>query len=46
MTGPEGGFAYGPWSSLPGFWVVGFPVGRRYSWAPTHRGAEGGRDAR
>ena len=26
-TGPEGGFAYGPWPSLPGFWVVAFPVG-------------------
>lgn len=24
---PEGGFAYGPWQSLPGFWVVGFPAG-------------------
>jgi type IV secretory pathway VirJ component len=21
---PDGGFAYGPWSTLPGFWVVGF----------------------
>ena len=26
-TDPEGGFAYGPWPSLPGFWVVAFPVG-------------------
>lgn len=25
---PEEGFAYGPWRSLPGFWVVGFPPGR------------------
>jgi type IV secretory pathway VirJ component len=25
---PEGGFAYGPWLSLPGFWIVGFPAGR------------------
>jgi type IV secretory pathway VirJ component len=25
---PEGGFAYGPWPSLPGFWIVGFPAGR------------------
>ena len=24
---PQGGFAYGPWPSLPGFWVVAFPVG-------------------
>ena len=24
----EGGFAYGPWPSLPGFWAVGFPAGR------------------
>jgi type IV secretory pathway VirJ component len=23
-TQPDGGFAYGPWSTLPGFWVVGF----------------------
>jgi phosphatidylglycerol lysyltransferase len=23
---PAGGFAYGPWPSLPGFWVVGFPA--------------------
>jgi phosphatidylglycerol lysyltransferase len=23
---PEGGFAYGPWPSLPGFWMVGFPA--------------------
>jgi phosphatidylglycerol lysyltransferase len=22
---PEGGFAYGPWRSLPGFWMVAFP---------------------
>jgi lysylphosphatidylglycerol synthetase-like protein (DUF2156 family)/type IV secretory pathway VirJ component len=22
----EGGFAYGPWPSLPGFWMVGFPA--------------------
>ena len=21
---PDGGFSYGPWRSLPGFWVVGF----------------------
>ena len=26
-TDPHGGFVYGPWSSLPGFWVVAFPVG-------------------
>ena len=26
-TDPQGGFAYGPWPSLPGFWVVAFPVG-------------------
>ena len=26
-TDPHGGFAYGPWPSLPGFWVVAFPVG-------------------
>ena len=25
---PTGGFAYGPWPSLPGFWVVAFPAGR------------------
>ena len=25
---PGGGFAYGPWPSLPGFWIVGFPAGR------------------
>jgi phosphatidylglycerol lysyltransferase len=25
---PGGGFAYGPWPSLPGFWMVGFPAGR------------------
>jgi type IV secretory pathway VirJ component len=25
---PEGGFAYGPWPSLPGFWMVGFSAGR------------------
>ena len=25
---PEGGFEYGPWPSLPGFWIVGFPAGR------------------
>jgi type IV secretory pathway VirJ component len=24
---PQGGFAYGPWPALPGFWVVAFPVG-------------------
>ena len=24
---PQGGFVYGPWRSLPGFWVVAFPVG-------------------
>ena len=24
---PAGGFAYGPWPTLPGFWVVGFPAG-------------------
>jgi phosphatidylglycerol lysyltransferase len=24
---PAGGFAYGPWPTLPGFWVVGFPSG-------------------
>jgi phosphatidylglycerol lysyltransferase len=24
----EGEFAYGPWPSLPGLWVVGFPTGR------------------
>jgi type IV secretory pathway VirJ component len=24
---PEGVFAYGPWPSLPGFWMVGFPAG-------------------
>jgi len=24
----DGGFAYGPWPSLPGFWMVGFPGGR------------------
>jgi type IV secretory pathway VirJ component len=23
---PEGGFAYGPWQSLPGFWKVAFPA--------------------
>lgn len=23
---PEGGFAYGPWPSLPGFWMVEFPA--------------------
>jgi type IV secretory pathway VirJ component len=23
-TQPDGGFAYGPWPTLPGFWVVGF----------------------
>jgi type IV secretory pathway VirJ component len=23
---PEGGFTYGPWPSLPGFWMVGFPA--------------------
>ena len=26
-TNPQGGFAYGPWPSLPGFWVVAFPRG-------------------
>ena len=26
-TDPHGGFVYGPWPSLPGFWVVAFPVG-------------------
>ena len=26
-TDPQGGFVYGPWPSLPGFWVVAFPVG-------------------
>ena len=26
-TDPDGGFVYGPWPSLPGFWVVAFPVG-------------------
>ena len=26
-TDSQGGFAYGPWPSLPGFWVVAFPVG-------------------
>ena len=26
-TDPLGGFVYGPWASLPGFWVVAFPVG-------------------
>jgi phosphatidylglycerol lysyltransferase len=25
---PAGGFAYGPWPSLPGFWTVGFPAAR------------------
>jgi type IV secretory pathway VirJ component len=25
---PEAGFAYGPWPSLPGFWMVAFPAGR------------------
>jgi phosphatidylglycerol lysyltransferase len=25
---PEGGFEYGSWPSLPGFWIVGFPAGR------------------
>jgi phosphatidylglycerol lysyltransferase len=24
---PAGGFAYGPWPRLPGFWVVGFSAG-------------------
>ncbi len=24
---PQGGFAYGPWPSLPGFWAVAFPAG-------------------
>ena len=28
MAHSEGGFAYGPWPSLPGFWAVGFPAGR------------------
>jgi type IV secretory pathway VirJ component len=27
MAEPAGGFAYGPWPTLPGFWVVGFPSG-------------------
>jgi phosphatidylglycerol lysyltransferase len=27
-TSAEGEFAYGPWPSLPGLWVVGFPAGR------------------
>ena len=26
-TNLQDGFAYGPWPSLPGFWVVAFPVG-------------------
>ena len=26
-TDLDGGFVYGPWPSLPGFWVVAFPVG-------------------
>ena len=26
-TDLHGGFVYGPWPSLPGFWVVAFPVG-------------------
>jgi type IV secretory pathway VirJ component len=29
-----GGFEYGPWSSLPGFWVAAFPAG---SETPGHR---------
>jgi hypothetical protein len=24
-TDPHGGFVYGPWRSLPGFWMVAFP---------------------
>lgn len=24
---PDGGFAYGPWPTLPGFWLVGFSPG-------------------
>jgi phosphatidylglycerol lysyltransferase len=27
MAEPAGGFAYGPWPTLPGFWVVAFPPG-------------------
>jgi type IV secretory pathway VirJ component len=26
-TDPHGGFVYGPWPSLPGFWAVAFPIG-------------------
>jgi type IV secretory pathway VirJ component len=27
QAGPHGGFVYGPWPSLPGFWIAAFPVG-------------------
>ena len=31
-TDPHGGFVYGPWPSLPGFWVVAFPAGSDGPW--------------
>lgn len=27
QAAPGGGFAYGPWPSLPGFWIAAFPSG-------------------